>query len=69
MPIMVHACTRKVHQKCDHLGLVFPHYPTEWRAVKASCTDRGHGVIQQDDHTGHRVITLLYESRQVMQPK
>ncbi len=53
----------------DHLGSVFPYYPAEWRAVKASHTGRGHDVIQQDYYAGHWIITLLYESRQVMQPK
>lgn len=37
--------------------------------MKASHTDRGHDVIQQDYYAGHQIITLLYESRQVMQPK
>ena len=64
-------CTRALtgSSETDHLGSVFPYYPTEWRAVKASHTGRGHDVIQQDYYAGHWIITLLYEGGQVMQPK
>lgn len=68
MPIMCMLALRG-SSDIDHLGSVFPHYPTEWWAVKASHTDRGQDVIQQDYHAGHQIITLLYESRQVMQSK